>query len=472
MATKKDLVEAYSFSRRRLVTAFVSGAPGGREVEPARPGRTIIGGVALAVLLMAGAAIAGVFSPRTTVDWDEPAFLVAEDTGSIYVIVPPRAGDDEPALRPVTNPVSAQLILGPGTEPISVPVDEIRDQPTGPTIGILGAPATVPPASSLIGHGWTACTDDGRGIKTHVSRDPQVTPTPGAGFVVRSGGKHYLVAEAPGTEVDPPRAYRYRVPGDNPSLNDAIGVPLPESAAEVPDEWLALFDSGGSLDGAGFGLERPGRRPDFPGSDRLPAKVRVGDYYQDGVGTKLVTDEGPASVPDFAAAVLAETRFDGYRPKEVPAAADADVPVVSPPEEIARWPAGRLGPPAGELCAQLLPSEEGPPRVVVAQAPVGAASAEALPPDRRDVTVESGHGALVLSGGWSGGRDGQPFLVDDRGIAYPLAGMVTAGQLGYDADDVVAVPSAWVDLFDEGVELSQDAALCPPDAEQGRPSCD
>ena len=32
MATKKDLVEAYSFSRRRLVTAFLSGAPGGREV--------------------------------------------------------------------------------------------------------------------------------------------------------------------------------------------------------------------------------------------------------------------------------------------------------------------------------------------------------------------------------------------------------------------------------------------------------
>ena len=43
MATKKDLVEAYSFSRRRLVTAFVSGAPGGREVEPARPGRSIVG---------------------------------------------------------------------------------------------------------------------------------------------------------------------------------------------------------------------------------------------------------------------------------------------------------------------------------------------------------------------------------------------------------------------------------------------
>ena len=59
MATKKDLVEAHAFSRRRLVTAFVSGAPGGREVEPVRPGRVLIGGVALSVLLLAGAAIAG-----------------------------------------------------------------------------------------------------------------------------------------------------------------------------------------------------------------------------------------------------------------------------------------------------------------------------------------------------------------------------------------------------------------------------
>ena len=59
MATHRDLVDAQAFSRRRLVAAFVSGAPGGREVEPVRPGRVLIGGIALSMLLMAGAAIAG-----------------------------------------------------------------------------------------------------------------------------------------------------------------------------------------------------------------------------------------------------------------------------------------------------------------------------------------------------------------------------------------------------------------------------
>lgn len=63
MATPRDLAEANAFSRRRLVTAFVCGAPGGREVAPARSGRAVAGGLALAVLLTAAAAVAGALAP-------------------------------------------------------------------------------------------------------------------------------------------------------------------------------------------------------------------------------------------------------------------------------------------------------------------------------------------------------------------------------------------------------------------------
>ena len=110
MATKKDLVEAHAFSRRRLVTAFVSGAPGGREVEPVRPGRVLIGGVALSVLLLAGAAIAGFLLGRPPAQWlDEGSFVISKDTGEQYVVM--RGGDD-PLLQRVPNFVSAQLLLG------------------------------------------------------------------------------------------------------------------------------------------------------------------------------------------------------------------------------------------------------------------------------------------------------------------------------------------------------------------------
>ena len=89
MSTRRDLVEASDFSRRRLVTAFVSGAPGGREPAPARPARRIVGGLALALLLLAGAAVAGALTHRDDQSGNDERrrpsrsapFGVAEDRG-------------------------------------------------------------------------------------------------------------------------------------------------------------------------------------------------------------------------------------------------------------------------------------------------------------------------------------------------------------------------------------------------------
>jgi hypothetical protein len=77
-----------------------------------------------------------------------------------------------------------------------------------------------------------------------------------------------------------------------------------------------------------------------------------------------------------------------------------------------------------------------------------------------------------MSGGFGASTDGaEPVLVDERGRAYPLVGPDTPGQLGYEDDDWVLVPDTWVDLFGDGVELSKDAALCPPTSEKGQETC-
>ncbi len=475
MATKKDLVEAYSFSRRRLVTAFVSGAPGGREVEPARPGRTIVGGVALAVLLMAGAAIAGVFDPKTSIDFDEPAFIIAKDKGSIYVIVDRQPGDTEPALRPITNVTSAQLILGSDVEPVSVPLDEIQDHKTGPTIGILDAPATVPEESDLIQTGWTSCTGTGLGIKTQVTESPQVSLTPQAGFVVKRKDEFFLIAEEPATATRPARAYRYPLPR-NDTLNNALGVALSDDAVEVPEQWLLLFDAGGSLDANGLALDGAGEQPEFSGSDRLPGQARIGDYFYDvNRQPKVITKDGAATFSDFAFRVLINTEFGTFRPEEIEIDSGAEPTSVKPPyvDAEAHWPEATLEPADGELCTQLHAERDAQPRAVLAQAPTGDASAEGVDdPGAKEASVDSGQGAFVMSGGWGESADSaEPMLIDERGRAYPLVGPDTAGQLGYEDDDWVLVPDTWVDLFGEGVELSEDAALCPPTTEKGQESC-
>lgn len=56
MVAPRDLAEAQSFSRRRLVTAFVAGTSG-PETESPRPGRALVGGLVLAGLLLAGVAV-------------------------------------------------------------------------------------------------------------------------------------------------------------------------------------------------------------------------------------------------------------------------------------------------------------------------------------------------------------------------------------------------------------------------------
>jgi len=58
MTTRKDLADAESFARRRLVAAFLSGARGRRDGDVPRSGRAIVGGLALAALLIVAEVVA------------------------------------------------------------------------------------------------------------------------------------------------------------------------------------------------------------------------------------------------------------------------------------------------------------------------------------------------------------------------------------------------------------------------------
>ena len=62
MASKSELLQAQAFNRRRLQTAFTSGAPGGRELPPAKPLRGVVVSVALAILTVIVSLLIGTFS--------------------------------------------------------------------------------------------------------------------------------------------------------------------------------------------------------------------------------------------------------------------------------------------------------------------------------------------------------------------------------------------------------------------------
>ena len=464
MATKKDLVEAYAFSRRRLVTAFVSGAPGGREVEPTRPGRMIVGGIALAVLLLAGAAVAGALTKRTPVDWDQ-AGLVTDEHGALYIILDEDRVPGEPRLRPIINVTSAQLILGPDVETQGVPDDTLAGRRKGPPIGILDAPSTVPPPDDLVNTGWTSCTGTGFGQMTEVGSESRFEPRSGQAFHVqaRESGKRFLIAE--GTLGDRPvSAYKYELPAKNVDLDVAVGTS--QTAVTVPDSWLALFPTGGSLDARGLGFEgwgKPANLSAFPGA-------RVGDYYVTPQGQTFgITRGGPTLLTQFAAVVLRATAFPGG--KGFPDAVDAPPPGQAilerdSPFAAAAWPSGLLVdqtvPGDARICGVLRTAEGEEPSVALATIEDGPGMLEGVDPGEREVNVLSGTGALIRSAGWASDTTGTPHLIDDRGRSYSIAGLTEIAQLGYADVPVLVVPHVWNKLFRAGPDLSVAAALCPP----------
>lgn len=472
MATKRDLVEAHAFSRRRLVTAFVSGAPGGREVEPARPGRTIVGGLALSVLLVAGAAVAGILVGRDPEDWNKPGLLISEDKGGLYVIL---EESDDPELHSILNITSAQLILGPDLEPKILAEDTIAAQDLGSDLGILGAPQTVPDTARLIDSGWSACTSADGGMAVTMSNDPVVQPIPDKGFVVRSQDRYYVIATGRDESGEPQRAYSYALPTGVPldPLLRALGLPITDEARDVPEKWLRLFPVGGPLAFSSLGLEGYGDPAPEQGPGQLPTGSRIGQIITlDGESFQLLTKDGPADLDPFAKAVYETTAKPPLaQPLDLsPVTLDA-APQVSgslPPFDAAHWPDRLLDDELDEHCALLVTADGEKPVAMLATDPTDAASAGDLVAPAERVSVDPGHGAYVRVGDWDSTTSRSSYVVDAKGVAYPLVGPGAADQLGYGSYDAPLVPDPWVELFEPGVPLSRDSALCPPvQGEQG-----
>lgn len=482
MATKKDLVEAYSFSRRRLVTAFVSGAPGGREVEPSRPGRTIVGGIALAVLLVAGALVLGILKSPTTIDWDSPGLISEKESGADYILLETDDGGTE--LRPLANITSAMLILGPDLEATEVPRDKFERE-RGAPIGILGAPATPPEAASLIQSGWSACTGmvgapEPTGIKIDLSEESAATPVTDTSFVVRTKeGRVYLIAESEvGAGARGERAYAYLVP-DGPSQDGILQEVAAQSgtaAATVPETFVELFPAGSPLSLASFGLARSDLGKQWPGRSSVPGaeKAKIGDLLRVGEDSiYLVRPDDVVRLDPFSQAV--------YSSLTVPAGTRSERPITqAPPGALpnfadqagVQWPITTTGAqPRGQLCA-LLDTPGGTPGVRLATTTDGSdASSEDVEFDSVDITVDPGHGAFVQSGDWDDQGPTQPILIDDRGYENPVGPGSEAENLGYADVDPIIVPQQWIARFRTGVQLTLDAARCPPTSTPEKSSC-
>lgn len=437
MATKSDLIEAQNFSRRRLLTAFVSGAPGGKELEPTAPLRAVIAAIALTVGVILVGVFYGLIKPGLPNGWDNGKLILVSDTGARFVTI-----DGE--LHPVINTASARLLL-PASDFAVITTDQqnLAGVSLGSTLGIVGAPDELPPGENLVNTGWSACVTDDAALEVSIGRsDP--APTDRAVVVEADGERYVVVGE---------RSYAVDATGSDAVLR-AAGITSLDPVA-VSADWLNLFLPGTPLE--------PLTVPDA-GEPLAGTELRVGDVIHTRGAAEddrlLVQSDGTLAELSPLAWQLyllgSGADLDGVT--EVSASDVADLPSATEAAGGEDWPTtGFSALEQDQRPCAVLAGDGATTRTVLA---AKDADADA----KAGVDVAAGHGALVYAGGRGEQNTGILTLIDATGTAYALPGATeeTVNRLGYDLDDIGSAAQGWIALFDTGPALTEKAAGTSP----------
>lgn len=426
MASKSELLQAQAFNRRRLRTAFTSGAPGGRELPPGKPLRGVVVSVALAILTVIVSLLIGTFTGSLPKGWGDGSIIVVQGEGSRYVAL----GD---TLYPVKNLASARLLVGTSTI-TSVPAGKLDGIDRDPNpVGIDGAPDYLPAPDRQYTGRWLSCAAAARPleISTRLLDDPS-GPAEQASLVRDDDGGYWF--------IQGPR--RYAVDADNVAVVASVflGIDDVRSVPTVSALWLNLLTPATPL-GVDLGSEL--------GSDAGRAGLLVGQAVQtqaDGeIVAEYIVDGGGDLVPATPFARTLLTAYVGVKPAIMTVAEATDLRNINSTAVPDDWPTQVPTPPANPTaaCLQMNPSDDGP-AVSVAAAP------EDIAPG---TSVKPGAGAGIIS--QSSGQGATYGFVSEAGVFFPVESATDLELLGYTTSEAVTVPASWTQLLEQGPTLSQ-----------------
>lgn len=457
MADKKDLAEAQRYSRRRLVTAFTSGIPSDVELTPKKNQTPVIVGIGLTVIAILIGVFYGYMKPALPDNWRNNKLIVAKHSAARYVSANGK-------LHPVINAISARLMI-PSTDfdVITVDDEQLEGIPIDSTLGILGAPDSLPERGTLVSGTATSCTYEHRLYNTLNNNRPD-----------KAVSSEAVVAHVDGTDYLITGMKRYQLPSDV-VLRDGFlrAYEIPQTAQiDASIQWLNLFEAGTAMqqitvdgaDGKSDGV-RPGA---IVMQQDAPSEARY-----------LVMNDGSIShLDEVSYALYAIGKSDAQLEPVMLSASEfqrltnADRSPL-PPD----WPRETLTmtDSTSAMCAALPLQQNGDDAAarfytdstIAHHAPADTAEPQT---DEANITttIHGGAGALVRASIGGNSNSGTVYAIDATGTAYPLPGAQeeTLKRLGYTNDDVHNVPRSWVDIFPTGVELTPQAAASAPGAKK------
>jgi type VII secretion protein EccB len=457
MTSRRDQVQAYGFVVGRLSSALVHGEPDAVQPPMDRTRSATLGGVLLGILGIAGFLLWGLISPvdkaaaaPTTGD-----LIVVPQTGASYIY-----GGGK--LFPVLNWSSALMLLGGSPQVENETAGAIAGIPQGPSLGIVGAPDSLP---AEVNHGdWLACAQESGGQpKTAVAigvSPPAAAPVPsGQALLVAAGGSSYLIWQG----------QRLRV--DATWMTSALGLGQ-APVTQVSQTWLNAVPAGPelrafSLNGAG----NPG--PTLDGQATRVGEVLTTQNVGGGDALFLVESDGVAAITATQAALdLASpgtaAAYPGGTAQPVtvsaPAIASAPHGSQSLPDGTdvpASPPTAATPPTASDVPCIAYPGTGGAAPVLLWTAPPGGSAPDLQAPgvtgaatDADLVSVAPGGGALVQPLTATGAGAGPLYLVTGAGVKFAVPTTDEATALGYEASQAAKLPATLLGLLPTGPSLN------------------
>jgi type VII secretion protein EccB len=442
MQTRHDRVQAYQFSTGRLVSAVATGDPGTGESPFRRASLGVAAGTVIAVLLAAAAVVWGLLHPQTSPAWkQQDAIVVDSATGTSFVYL---GGE----LHPVANYASALLASGGKSSVQLLAASDLKGVPVGATIGIPGAPETLPSASGLLTGGWANCLDPASPGSTVLDLAPPANPA------ALPASERILVATPDGAQYIIWGGEKYALRSRSVLVALGLGNAVPVTASTT---WLGSLPSGPAL--APAAIPDAGRRgPDIGGKT-----TKIGELFETTAGGVQqyyeLRADGLAPISGTELALLLASPGESS-PDQVSPSAIAAAPASADKSLLGGLPDLTVGtvyaPGNVTLCVGQSRSGSGTGTLFTESA--ATVSAVAIH-DGAGVLVPESDGMLVQPPTPGGLVSQAPtYLMTNTGEKYPLTGQNTESALGYGTASAQVLPAGLLDLVPTGPSLSVDAA--------------
>jgi type VII secretion protein EccB len=462
-------ISGYRFLLRRIECALLGRDLRAVDEQIRAPAQSLLAGVVLAVILLAGCAVLAVLRPQPALA--NAPILMGKQSGALYV----RLGE---TLHPVLNLASARLIMKTNANPPPTPESQLVHTKRGPLLGIPGAPQYLGKPLTEEELRWTVCDSrDGVPSTTIVvgrAEGPHSRALRHEGILIvrpDSGGSTYLLYNG----------RRAVVNLDESAVVHALGIegqiPLPVSPV-----LLNLIPESPPFTAPripGVGSRGPAALPGFPVGSVLRVSRTGGDEYY------VVLRDGVQRVGQVAADLVRFTNSQGTRtaiavaPDVIHAAPTVTrLPVSGFPEHAQTSPVAE----GATLCVRWTPETSGSVEVSfsvgglpipIGDAPVSLTQADGRGPAVDAVYLPPGRVAYVRATGLSGGnaRAGTRYLISDSGVRFAVHDDDAAHDLGL-SDTMVPAPWPVLVKLPAGPELSRANALVAQDilADVSRPA--